>query len=99
MTDRPEEQHTKAPVSGMTDVHHCLECSEVANEWVQWPCSRERLVEAAVSSALYLRSMDEVEDLERSYHRGFIDGQKKKKKVKRDGSSATTKISSHRSNG
>lgn len=41
------DQHTRAfDGGGEEGPHWCHECSEAAQEYVEWPCSRERLVEA-----------------------------------------------------
>lgn len=74
-----DDGHTKAQYG--SDPAHCIECSDAAQEWVSWPCDRSKLVKAAVSMALHLRSMDECEELEKSYRQGYLDGLKKKKRV------------------
>jgi hypothetical protein len=83
MLKRRTETHT--PASSEKDRHfdHCVECSEIAKDWVSWPCSREKLVKAAVARALEERSYDEAEELEEAYRQGYLDGRKPKKRVKR----------------
>jgi hypothetical protein len=39
------DQHTREG-DGDLGPHWCKECSEAASEYVEWPCSRERLVKA-----------------------------------------------------
>jgi hypothetical protein len=83
MLKRREETHTPASSMGGARLDHCVECSEVAQEWVSWPCSREKLVKAAVDQALYYRKMDEAEEIEAAYRQGYLDAQKPKKRTKR----------------
>jgi hypothetical protein len=53
-----EEQHTRTQTNGGPDF--CKECSAAAQEWVEWPCSRDRLVAAVRAN----------ESLHQSYERG-----------------------------
>lgn len=66
------EKHTKQLDTGGSA--YCVECSSAAKDWVSWPCSRKKLVKAAVETALYLRSMDESAELEEAYLEGYQDG-------------------------
>lgn len=72
------ELHTKTGTPG-TIQEYCAECSSAAKNWVSWPCSREKLVAAAVEMALHLESMDAGDRRLTAYLEGIEEGKKRQK--------------------
>lgn len=68
------EAHTIG-VEGTSEkaARYCVECSELAKDWVSWPCSREKLVKTAVDAAILIESMDSAENRWAAYFSGWDD--------------------------